>query len=251
MVLNAFIIDDETFHADLIESKLKEYCWNVKVIGKTNSPFDSIQEIIDKKPDLVFLDIEMPGLTGFELLECIPDMNFNVIFLTEKNHFAINAFNKNGIKYITKPVNIADLINAVNSFDQGIASRFFLGNNYDDLLQKIKDQQQIRIKVPTSTGEEEILPDDIVRVEATGSQSTIFFQHHNPLTIVKNLNEFEYLLDKEKFFKPHKSHIFNLSNINEHGFIYGNQIKMNDGKKIKVSKRLKNDFIKRVATFYN
>lgn len=251
MPLRAIIIDDEQDSIDSIESIVNEFCINVEIVCKTTNPALGIREIIEKKPQLVFLDVEMPHMNGFELLKSIPNRNFEVIFVTAYNHYAIEAFKVTAIDYILKPINIVELVNAVNRVVQKFESQLSFNSNYQELFNKIDELQKRRITFTTRHGTEFVYPDEIVKVEASGSYSEIYFLGRNTIVVSKNLKELEELLDNKYFFRSHKSHLINVMQIKKYSLQLNSVIELNDGSKVVLSRRKKEEFLKKVSEALN
>jgi len=119
-MINIVIVDDEIDAVKSIELIVNEYCSNAKVVGTANSAIEGKNVILEKKPDLVFLDIEMPRGSGFDLLEMLPERNFEVIFITAYNNFAIKAFKYSAIDYILKPIDIEEFTDSINKAEKRI-----------------------------------------------------------------------------------------------------------------------------------
>lgn len=251
MVQNTIIIEEEAITADQLESKLYSCCPNIRIVSKINSLTTGTEQIINKKPDIVFLDFNLFEQYDFNLSEDILENNFNVVFIVKKNHYAIKLLNKYGIKYITKPFNIAEIIINLNSLNQGITSKIYSSNISHDFIRDIKYIKKFKIGLPTVDGIAEFVPENIVRIEASGNNSTIFFDDQNSIIVTRKIQVVETFLDNNAFYRLHKSHIVNLSNLAIHGSIDGNQIKMDDGLEIKISRRKKNDLIRKLDIYLN
>src|SRR5664280_2245548 len=149
------IIDDEPDALDFISSIAAEYCPDLDVCGKANNVKEGINLINEIKPDLVFLDVEMPNGTGFDLLAQFPEKNFDVVFITAFNHYAIKAIKFSAVDYILKPININEFIESVNKVIQKHATNSLAGNeNFDVLLENLRTAHPTRLVIPTSDGRE-------------------------------------------------------------------------------------------------
>lgn len=247
MHLNAVIIDDELFSVNAIEKILTEFCHDITIIGKTCSPFEGIKFINERKPDIVFLDIEMPGMNGFELLESITDRNFDIIFITAYDQYAIRAFKTNAIDYILKPLSIKEVVQAVNKV---IKNRQFKhrDSRYLDLLDYLKQLNTKKVHIPTSDGVVCVNSDEIIRVEGDGRYSRIHLRGRSPVFLAKTLKELEDIIHGASFFRVHKSHIINMTYVKMYNLISTNQVEMADGAKIDVARRKKDDFIRLITS---
>ncbi|MCK4662165.1 MAG: response regulator transcription factor [Bacteroidales bacterium] len=249
IILKTVIIDDEQDAVKAIELIVSEYCPNIKIVGKASSAAEGIKEITGKKPDLVFLDIEMPHMNGFQLLESISDKKFEVIFITAYNHYAIKAFKVCAIDYILKPINIVELVNSVNKVVQLYEKQIVRDDKYELLLKNLKFIQKKRIALPTGDGTEFIDAENIIKIEAEGSYSKVYFVDRKAILVSKNLKEIETIIDDISFFRPHKSYIINLSHVKKYNLQIGGEIELIDGTKVIISRRKRDDFIKIVTAF--
>jgi two-component system LytT family response regulator len=248
--LKAVIVDDEKDAVDFINSIIGEYCPGLKVIGKAYDVKDGVQVIKDLKPDLVFLDVEMPHGTGFDLLTQFPEKEFDVVFITAFNHYAIKAIKYSAVDYILKPININEFIEAVNKVMQKRSSSMFRGNeNIKALLENLKTGVPSRLAIPTSDGMEYLNPKDIIRIEADRSYSWFYITGGRKMLVSKNLKEFQDLLSDRHFFRPHNSYLINLKYVKKYIRKEGGYIEMQDGSEIPVSRNRKDLFMIHMARF--
>lgn len=240
-MIKTIVIDDEKKSVSTLTMLINEYCSNLEIVGTANSVIEAIKEINMKNPDLIFLDIEMPYATGFDLLESIPERNFDVIFITAFDHYAVKAFKYCAVDYILKPIDIEELVASVDRFVKRKNKSSSQFPDYDLLLEKIKSQNQTKIAVPLSDGLEYLNTEDIIRVEADRSYSTIYLVNKKTIVVCKNLSDFQSILN-DKFFRIHKSHIVNLVHIKRLSRSDSGYVEMSDGSKIVISRRRKEDF---------
>ncbi len=241
-MLTAVIIDDEIDAVYSIELIINEYCSTVSVVGKANSAFSGRELILEKKPDIVFLDIEMPRSTGFDLLEMLPERNFEIIFITAYNNWAIKAFKYSAIDYILKPVDIDELIDAVNKAEKRLGKTDNSHEKYQVLLNNIKINSNKKISIATTEGIEYVEINKIIRFEGEGSYSKVFLVNKNMLLVSKNLKEFEELLSHYNFFRTHNSHLINLDYVKKYILKDGGHIEMKDDSIVSISRRKKDLF---------
>src|SRR5512133_1448707 len=169
------VIDDESDAVDFISSVIVEYCSDLELAGKAHNIKEGISLINDVKPDLVFLDVEMPNGTGFDLLAHYPEKNFDVIFITAFNHYAIKAIKFSAVDYILKPINISEFIESVSKVVRKKSEGALPGKiTYEALLENLRTGHPTRLVIPTSDGREYLNPDNIVRIEADRSYSWFF-----------------------------------------------------------------------------
>lgn len=248
--LKTIIIDDEKDAVDFINTIIGEYCPGLMVTGRAHDVKEGVQVIKDLKPDLVFLDVEMPHGTGFDLLAQFPEKEFDVVFITAFNHYAIKAIKYSAVDYILKPININEFIEAVNKVMQKRSSSMFRGNeNIKALLENLKTGVPSRLAIPTSDGMEYINPKDIIRIEADRSYSWFYIAGGRKMLVSKNLKEFQDLLSDRHFFRPHNSYLINLKYVKKYVRKEGGYIEMQDGSEIPVSRNRKDLFLIHMARF--
>ncbi|MBN2668489.1 MAG: response regulator transcription factor [Bacteroidales bacterium] len=252
-MIRVVIVDDEQDAINSIELIINEYCSNAEVVGTASSAAEGRQVILSQQPDLVFLDIEMPRGNGFDLLEMLPERNFEVIFITAYNNFAIKAFKYSAIDYILKPIDIEEFIEAVDKAESRVNSQKKTEsksmNKYDVLLENLKTSKPTKIMVPTSEGQIYIEITEISRVEAEGSYSMIFLAKDQKILVSKNLKEFENMLLDNDFFRPHNSHLINLEHVKKYVVKDGGYIEMTDGTIVPISRRRKEFFIEKMQEY--
>lgn len=241
-MIKAIIVDDEHKSVHTLELMLKEYCPEVEVIGFAYSAIEGAKEIMTKKPDLVFLDVEMTGGTGFDLLESIPEYNFKVIFVTAHDHYALKAIKFHAIDYILKPLDVEELKTAVSNFDIQKEDKKKDTSEIERLLSHLKVQRVKKIAVPTSNGTEFISVDEILYLMAERSYCKILLTNNKNILVSKSLNEIEELLPTDHFFRIHKSHTVNLSYVKKHIKTDGGVVELSDGTKLYISRSKKDEF---------
>jgi two-component system, LytTR family, response regulator len=248
--LKTVIIDDEQDAVDFINSIIGEYCSSLEVVGKGNNVVQGIAVINEKKPDLVFLDVEMPNGTGFDLLAQFPEKHFDVIFITAFNHYAIKAIKFSAVDYILKPININEFIEAVERVIKKRSERSTPGNeNLRILMENLRSSFPSRLAIPTSDGMEYLNPKDIIRIEADRSYSWFFLNSNRKILVSKHLKEFQELLNDRYFFRPHNSHLINLKFVKKYIRKEGGYIEMTDSSLIPVSRNRKDIFLALMAKF--
>ena len=245
-MLKVVIVDDEKSGVIALELSLKEFCPDVEVVGVAYSALDGIKEIQLKKPDLVFSDIEMPFMSGIEMIEGIPNRNFDVIFVTAYNQYAIKAFKLSATDYILKPVNVLELINSIKKIQE--KRKFVIESNLK--IENLKSALSGKISLPCIDGSEFVKIQDIIRVEADGSYSKVYTADGKMRHVTKNLKFFEDSLETESFYRTHKSHLINLGYIKKYSPIKdGGVIQMTDGSEILISRNVKTDFSEMLIKF--
>ena len=248
--MKVIIVDDEKDAVNSMELMLNEFCSDITILGKAYSVIDAIKEIQNKKPDLVFLDVEMPHGTGFDVLDSIPDRTFEVIFVTAYNDYAIKALKASAIDYILKPMDIDELTSAVDKVKSKLKVKHQESKDKSVLANTIVGHFPKKIAIHTSDGLEFINTADIIRIEADGSYSNIFLLNNKKIFSSKNLKEFQNILNKEAFFRAHHSHLINLLHVKR--FLRNDgMVEMKDGSKVSISRRNKDEFIQQMEKFSN
>lgn len=244
------IIDDEPDAVNFIKSIIGEYCPGLEVKGKAHNVKDGVKLIKDIKPELVFLDVEMPNGTGFDLLTHFPDKDFDVVFITAFNHYAIKAIKFSAVDYILKPININEFIEAVTRVVQKRGNNTKAGNeNFEALLENIKSTHPTRLVIPTSDGREYLNPNEIIRIEADRSYSWFHIVGKKKILVSKHLKEFQDLLNDRNFFRPHNSHLINLDFVKKYVRHDGGYIEMTDGSQVPVSRNRKDLFLAHMSRY--
>lgn len=248
--LRTIIIDDEQDAVDFINSIILEFCSSLEVVGKAYNVFQGVAEIKEKKPDLIFLDVEMPNGTGFDLLAQFPEKEFDVVFITAFNHYAIKAIKFSAVDYILKPININEFIESVDRVIKKRAEKSTQGNeNLKILMENLRSSQPSRLAIPTADGMEYLNPKDIIRIEADRSYSWFFINGNRKILVSKHLKEFQELLSDRYFFRPHNSYLINLKYVKKYIRKEGGYIEMTDGSVIPVSRNRKDIFLALMAKF--
>ena len=250
-MLRVIIIDDEPDAVLSIELIITEYCTDVEIVGKAHSAIDGKNQIIKKQPDFVFLDIDMPRGTGFDMLEMIPEINFDVVFVTAYSDYAIKAFKYSAVDYILKPIDIDELINAVNKIKKRKNEKTSQNINYDVLLANIKNKSPKTIAVPNTTGIDFIDLENVIRFKAEGSYTKIIINGQDDILASKNLKEYQELLPDDEFFRPHNSHLINLTHVKRYVQKDGGYLEMSDDSIVPISRRKKDLFLEKMNNFMN
>jgi len=241
--LKTVIIDDEPNAVDFIFSIIGEYCPGLEVVGKAYNVEEGVHKINETKPDLVFLDVEMPNGSGFDLLAQYPEKKFDVVFITAFNHYAIKAIKFSAVDYILKPININEFIEAVNKVIQKHSDTTLNSNeNLKILIENLKTSAPSRLAIPTSDGMEYLNPKEIMRIEADRSYSWLYLTGNRKILVSKHLKEFQDLLSDRYFFRPHNSFLINLKFVHKFVRKEGGYIEMQDGAQIPVSRNRKELF---------
>lgn len=243
-MLRAVIVEDEKRSRETLFGLLKMYCKNVEIVGEAENVQEGLLLIRQQRPEVVFLDIQMPDGSGFKLLEQIEDVKFDVIFTTAYDQFAIKAIRYSALDYLLKPIYPDDLIRAVKKAEKN--KQILKSNeNIKVLLENINLPPAESPKIILSTSEKinVVKVDDIIRCESDNYYTMFFFTNGKKLLVSKTLKEQEELLGEHNFIRPHKSHLVNVKYIKSYIKSDGGMILMENGSKVPVSRRKKEHII--------
>lgn len=239
--IRTIIVEDENKSLLTLRTLLERYCPEIKVIGTGNCVEAGIRIIEELKPELVFLDIGMPDGDAFDLLNRVGKVEFEIIFITAYNDFALKAFEFSALHYLLKPINYIELQDAVQRYLKiqpisNLQSRLEILNN------SLKSHFD-KISLPSNDGLIIVEIQDIVRFEAAGNYSTVFLSHGDSIVVTKTLNQFEEILTGLLFIRVHNTHLINLRYVKKYQRGQGGVVTMNNGTQITVSRTRKNEFL--------
>jgi two-component system LytT family response regulator len=226
--LNAIIIDDELQGRNYLHYLLKSHCPEIDVIGKCGKPNEAKKMIYDLKPDVVFLDINMPRVNGFELLDSLVYKDFMLVFVTAHSEFGIQAVKANAVDYLLKPISFKDLLQTVKKLvelhSKDVSGNGKSNNNRDKII--ISQLQGFTILDVC----------DVVRLTADDNYTTIFLKDKNKIIASKTLKHFEEILPNNNFIRIHRSEMINIHFLKEISYVDGGSVIMKDGTIITISK---------------
>jgi two-component system, LytTR family, response regulator len=241
-MIKAAIIDDEQHCITTLQWTLQEYCKDVKVLATAHNGSDGIFVINHYKPDLVFLDVEMPVMNGIDMLLHFDELNFNVVFTTAYDQYAVKAIKLNALDYLLKPIDKDDLMLAIEKVKnkQALISR----QQLDALNEVHKTKVASKIALSTLAGLQFINLDDLVRVEGEGNYCNFILRDKKKVLLSKKLGDAEEILKGNgNFFRAHKSYIINLKFVERYIRGEGGEIIMEDGTSIALSRNKKDEFL--------
>jgi two-component system LytT family response regulator len=243
-MIKTLIVDDEEKSRITLNNLVSKHCPSVSVIKLCESVEDAIREISKNKPDLVFLDIEMPFQNGFTLLEKIKNPDFNIIFTTAYDQYAIKAIKYSALDYLLKPVDVDDLKTAVDKCSEKKKNASTRSDDYEMLLSALKlKNKSAKIAVPTFEGLQMISASEIIKCVADESYTHITLTNGTKLVVSRILKEFEDLLSDFNFFRVHNSSLINLAHVRKYIKGDGGYVIMCDDESVEVSRRKKNDLL--------
>ena len=240
--LTALIIVDELHCIETLQWQLDRYCPEVELLGTYSSPVEGLKAIKDLQPDILFLDVEMPEMTGFEMLEAIPKIEFKVIFTTAHDKFAVDAFKVSALDYLIKPIDDDELMAAVGKAkgDTSNKANDAQADTVRHLLNQIQDKKlSDRIYLPTMSGLEFVDTSTVLRCESDSNYTTLFIRDNEKITVSKTLKDIEEMLHDPQFFRVHNSHIVNLKEVDKYVKGDGGHLVLKDGSVIPVSRARK------------
>ena len=246
-MIRAIIVDDERKARETLNKLIKDYCGNVEIIAKVNSVDTAYDAIVEYKPQLVFLDVEMPGSNGFDLLERFDKVDFDVIFTTAYGHYAVKAIKFAALYYLLKPIEIHELKEAIFQVEQKLTNRSLMDDRVMALLSNLQGAQFQKVAIPDVEGVTFVDVNQICRCQADRNYSIIYLSDGTNITSTRTLKEYESLFSNHHFFRVHHSHLINLSFVKRYIKGDGGFVIMNDKSKVEVSRRRKNEFLEKLA----
>ena len=242
-MLKIILVDDEDEGLDVLEYDLGRLQIPLKIVGKYNDPQEALIAIQTAQPDLLFLDIEMPWMNGFELLDQVGEIDFRVIFVTAYDQYAIRAFRYFAVDYLLKPVDIKHLREAVERVtDSGHKISSSQIKALIDQLH-VRNEPMTRIAIPTSGGFEFIEISSIVRCQADNNYAIIYLVDGKKLLVSKPLKYLHDLLESHRFFRTHQSHLVNLDHVAKFVKADGGYAQMVDGSIVNIARGKKEQFV--------
>lgn len=247
-MINTIIIDDEAHCIRRLNNILEEYCKdNIRIMGSFQTLEEGLSAITKLHPSLIFLDVQLNEKTGFDLLQEIKEINFEVIFTTAYEKYAVQAFKFSAIDYLLKPVGSDDLVKAVDKVTKKISGDE-MSKKMDVLFHNLKNiQAPKKISIPTLDGLVFIEVNDIIRCQSHINYTSIHLKNNQKITVAKTLKEFDELLSDYNFYRVHNSHLINLAHIKKYNKGKGGIVSMSDHSEVEVSSRRKEDLLKKLS----
>ena len=238
--MKAILVDDELHCTESLDILLTTYCPDVQVLAKFNRAQEALLRLNQGGFDVVFLDIEMPVYNGFELLNQMPNKNFDVVFTTAYDQFAVKAFKYSAFDYLLKPIDAQELQACVGKLSEK-KRQHDLEGQLGFLRSMLVREQQVpqKIALPTTQGVEYVEIAEIIRCESDSNYTRIYQGGANPTLICRTLKEVEELLDGANFARIHHSHLINLDHLRKYLRSDGGYVVMSDGSEITVSRSRK------------
>ncbi len=244
--MTAIIVDDEKHCREVLEHLLNKHCSQVKILASCSNGEDALSAISKQQPDILFLDIEMPGMNGFQLLESFHHPEFEIVFTTAYNEYAIKAIKHSALDYLLKPVDKDELVQTIER--AGHQKALKASQRVDNLLEILNlKKKNKRFAVPTMEGLIMVDPETILYCESDSAYCKIFFMNSSrPMVISKTLKEVEEVLGDTDFCRIHHSFCINMKCVQSYIRGEGGEVVLNNGVHLPVSRTRKADFLNRL-----
>lgn len=243
MKIKSVIVEDEIAARKTLKSYLSKYCPQVDVVAEAQNYKEAVTVLHDIEPQLIFLDVEMPYGNAFDVLDACQDINFETIFVTAFSEYSLRALNQSAAYYLLKPVNIEELIVAVNKVQQHLQEKDLLNRN-KILLENIREPKVERQQVilPTLEGFDVVRMEEIIRLQGNGNFTDIYLTGKRKKMVCRFLKHFTEILPYP-FIRVHKSHIINAHFVKSYHKASGGYVTLNDDTEIEISASYKNNFL--------
>jgi two-component system LytT family response regulator len=247
-MLRAILIDDEESSLSSLKEKILSNCPNIQIVAQCGNATKGIEAIDSLHPDIVFLDIEMPVMNGFVMLQQLTYKNFELIFTTAYDHYAIKAIRYSALDYLVKPIEVEDLKTAVTTAEEK-RNRSYPNPQIELLVEQLLNKKNTfnRIAIPTTEGLQFIKTGDIVYLVASINYTHIHTEGGQKYTVSRTLKDFEDLLPPEVFLRIHNSYIINKNFAEKYIRGEGGQVVLSNGVILDVAKRKKSEFLKAIG----
>lgn len=247
-MIKAIILEDEQRSRQLLHEMLTEHFKNITVLAVCENAEAAGDAIREHHPDLVFSDIELEKGSAFDMLQQLETIDFEVIFITAYEKYAVLAIKFSALDYLLKPFGITDLTNAISQYQIRLNKKQS-ARQFEVLFHNLKgiQRESKKIALPTLNGLQVVSLKEIIRCEASANYTTFFFAAGKKLVVTKTLKEFDELLNEYDFIRVHHSHLINLNHVEKYARGEGGTVTMSDGSEVDVSRRKKEEFLQGLA----
>jgi len=246
-MLTAIIVDDEVRNRNTLKNLLNEYCLGVSILEEADDVLSGVKAIQTHQPDVVFLDIEMPQYSGFKLVEYFDDVQFQIVFTTAYEQYALQAFGSAATGYLLKPIDIDELINVVTRVKQIKAKKSNTTNSTRTQYSKIDPNK--KIDLPTKNGLIYLTINEILYLQAEGRNTHIFLKDGQQVLTTMNMKECQKIFFKTTLLRIHKSYMINIAYIEKHIKKLDAFVEMEGGKRLDVGQAFKEQLNKGLSFF--
>jgi two-component system LytT family response regulator len=245
-MIHALIVDDEPYCCEVLNTLLQKYCPDVNIIALCSSGTEALKIIQEKQPQLVFLDVEMPKMNGFEMLEQLPSICFHLIFTTSYDQYALKAIRFSAIDYLLKPIDREELQKAVQKVKQHFQQP--MTQQLEILLQKMAHPAPVinKLALPTMEGLQLVTIDTIISCESDSNYTNVLLKNKQKLVVSRTLKDIEEMLEDHSFARVHHSYLVNLNEVEKYVKGEGGYLVMSDGSAIDVSRSKKETLLKKL-----
>jgi two-component system, LytTR family, response regulator len=245
-MLKCIIVDDEHKSRESLNALIDRFCEGINVAETCQNATEAIEAINRHKPDVVFLDVQLQKETGFDIIEKLDRVDFEIIFTTAYSEYAIKAFKFSAIDYLLKPIDISELRKAIEKVQKKMVGNF--SARMEQLTQSLKrnSTKNLKLALPASDGLVFVKVDTIIYCEASGNYTNIYIEDGKRYVVSRTLKEYEELLEDQDFFRIHNSYLINLNCIKKYIRGEGGQVVMSNDKALDVAKLKKKDFLARI-----
>jgi two-component system LytT family response regulator len=241
-MINAILIDDECDGLEDLQEAIVKYCKEINIVGVYTNPTDALQAIAQVKPNLVFLDVQMPGMSGFELLERLSPVSFEVIFVSAFDRYAIKAIRFSALDYLLKPIDIDELIRAVARVkERKPETKFSIQSALHNASSRSNMIEQVA--VPSATGIDLFQTKDIIYCKADGCYTVLYLTGKKSKLVTRVLKDFDDFLSESGFFRVHNSFLINLQHVKRYVRGEGGYVVLTDDHQVDISRRRKEEFL--------
>ncbi len=248
-MIKTIIVDDEQDGRESLEQALIEYCPEIDIISTCSSPEEALEAINNHNPDLVFLDVQMPHMSGFDVLKQLAPIDFQVIFVTSYDRYAIKAIKFSALDFLLKPLDVDELVGAVQKAKNQIAAGSSM-HRYQSVLNNIQytSGKIEKLAIPTFEGIDFYNTNDIIYCSAEGNYTTLHMVLMKKEVVSKNLKDFDNLLSNSGFCRVHKSYLVNMQHARKYIKGDGGYVILTDDHHVDISRRRKDAFLSMFET---
>jgi len=251
-MIKAILIDDEQLSRNTLKKMLALYCPMVEIIGEFENAITATAGLQTIQPDLVFLDVAMPGKSGIDFLRSLKQINFEVIFVTAHDKYILQAIRFAAVDYLQKPVEKDQLVAAIQNVEKRISQKLLSQQLQTFLLnlQPKGNQQEMQMCIPSLKGFQVVQVTDIIFCEAENTYTSIYLANNKKILASRQLLDYESMLQDLQFFRIHKSYLINMRHIKEYQKGEGGFVLMSNNKTLEVSRRKKEGFIEKMKELF-